>query len=81
MLGRKATELEFDLVAYPYETDTFLRDGHDEPRLPALEAVVRLAALGMLSIAPRTIMPATGNGPALTHHQKKALETWIYGRH
>ncbi|KAJ9607787.1 hypothetical protein H2200_007866 [Cladophialophora chaetospira] len=80
-LGRKSTELEFDLLAYPYGNDIFPRNNRDEPQLPALEGLVRLAALGMLSIAPHTIMPATGNGRAVTHHQKKAVQKWIRERH
>jgi hypothetical protein len=80
-LVKKSTELEFDLLAYPYETDIFPRNTRDEPELPALEGVVRLAALGMLSVAPHTIMPATGNGRALTYHQKRAVEKWMLERH
>jgi len=79
-IGRKSTELEFDLLSYPYENDIFPRNSRDEPQLPAMEGVVRLAALGMLSIAPHTIMPAAGNGRALTHHQKKAVQKWIRER-
>ncbi|KIW66344.1 hypothetical protein PV04_05680 [Phialophora macrospora] len=81
ILVKKSTELEFDLLAYPYETDIFPRDARDEPQLPALEGVIRLAALGMLSVAPHTIMPATGNGRALTYHQKRAIEKWVLERH
>lgn len=81
ILGRKSTELEFDLLAYPYETDIFPRSSRDEPQLPVLEGVVRVAALGMLSITPHTIMPATGNGRALTHHQKKIVQRWMRDRH
>lgn len=77
ILSRKATELEFDLLAYPYEFISFPRNSRNEPQLPALEGLVRLAALGMLSISPHTIIPATGNGRAITHHQRKALDTWL----
>ncbi|EXJ69063.1 uncharacterized protein A1O5_07998 [Cladophialophora psammophila CBS 110553] len=77
-LRKKATELEFDLLAYPYETDIFPRNNENEPEIPALEGIIRLAALGMLSIAPHTIMAPTGLGRALTHHQKGAFEKWLH---
>ena len=76
-LRKKAIELEFDLVAYPYDNEAFLQKSGDQPEIPLLEEIVRLAALGMLSIAPHTIMPATGNGRAITHYQKRALEKWL----
>ncbi|EXJ90570.1 hypothetical protein A1O1_03673 [Capronia coronata CBS 617.96] len=76
-LRQKATELEFDLLAYPYETEDFYLEHSAEPQLPALEAVVRLAALGSSSIAPHTVMPSTGLGRALTHHQKRAIQQWL----
>ena len=80
ILTRKAIELEFDLLAYPYQIETLPRGSDDEPKLPAFEALVRLVSLGMLSISPHTIMPATGNGRALTHHQRKALELFLNDR-
>ncbi|KIY00547.1 uncharacterized protein Z520_03210 [Fonsecaea multimorphosa CBS 102226] len=77
-LRKKATELEFDLLAYPYEMDIFRRNSNtNEPEIPALEGVIRLAGLGMLSIAPHTILASTGLGRALTHHQKAAFEKWL----
>ncbi|OCT51016.1 hypothetical protein CLCR_08649 [Cladophialophora carrionii] len=81
ILVKKSTEAEFDLLAYPYEADAFPRNARHEPELPALEGIVRLAALGMLSVAPHTIMPAAGNGRALTHHQKRAVEKWVLEQH
>jgi hypothetical protein len=80
-VARKAVELEFDLLSYPYEVEELPRDSRDEPQLPALEAVVRLAAFGMMSIVPYNILPAAGNGRALTQHQKKALEVLVGKRH
>ncbi|OAL39358.1 hypothetical protein AYO20_01228 [Fonsecaea nubica] len=76
-LRRRATELEYDLLAYPYETEIFSRNSDNEPEIPALEGVVRLAGLGMLSVAPHTILAASGIGRALTHHQKKVFEKWM----
>ncbi|ETI27465.1 hypothetical protein G647_09655 [Cladophialophora carrionii CBS 160.54] len=81
ILVKKSTEAEFDLLAYPYDADAFPRNARHEPELPALEGIVRLAALGMLSLAPHTIMPAAGNGRALTHHQKRAVEKWVLEQH
>ncbi|OAP59931.1 hypothetical protein AYL99_04933 [Fonsecaea erecta] len=78
ILRKKATELEFDLLAYPYESDIFRRDSNNEPEIPALEGMLRLAGLGMLSIAPHTILAPTGLGRALTHHQKGAVEKWLH---
>ncbi|EXJ81023.1 hypothetical protein A1O3_07311 [Capronia epimyces CBS 606.96] len=79
-LDRKATELEFDLLAYPYKFDSFHGEYATEPQLPPLEAVVRLAALGFLSFTPHTIFPPTGLGRALTHHQKRAFKRWLQAR-
>jgi hypothetical protein len=77
-VGKTGTILEFDMLAYPYDNETlFPRDQHDKPQLCALEAVVRLAALGMLSVAPYSILPGAGNGRAVTHHQKAALERFM----
>jgi len=80
ILRQKATELEFDLLAYPYETDEFGWDDRREPLIPAFEAIIRLAALGFLSFTPHTILPSTGLGRALTHHQKRAIEKWLNGK-
>ncbi|KIX02390.1 uncharacterized protein Z518_08331 [Rhinocladiella mackenziei CBS 650.93] len=77
VLQRKAIELEYDLLAYPYESNAFRQDRDKEPLLPSLEGVVRLAVLGFLSFTPHTIMPPTGLGRALTHHQKRAVEAWL----
>lgn len=76
-LRNKATELEYDLLAYPYAMTAFRQNENNEPQIPALEAVVRLAALGLLSFAPHTIMPSTGLGRALTYHQRRAVEEWL----
>ncbi|KAJ4568564.1 hypothetical protein HRR85_005735 [Exophiala dermatitidis] len=75
-LRQKATELEFDLLAYPYQGQG--NNEHDgEPHLPSFQTVVRLAALGFLSFAPHTILPSTGLGRALTHHQQRAVQQWL----
>ncbi|KAL2417566.1 hypothetical protein ABEF95_012303 [Exophiala dermatitidis] len=75
-LRQKATELEFDLLAYPYQGQG--NNEHDgEPHLTPLQAVVRLAALGFLSFTPHTILPSTGLGRALTHHQQRAVQQWL----
>ncbi|KEF59807.1 uncharacterized protein A1O9_04655 [Exophiala aquamarina CBS 119918] len=79
-LNRKATELEYDLTAYPYETSLFERDHNNQPIIPALENMVRLASLGLLAIAPHAILPSTGSGRATTHHQKRAFEDWLRER-
>ncbi|KIW32885.1 uncharacterized protein PV07_04398 [Cladophialophora immunda] len=78
-LRKKATELEYDLLAYPYATTIFPRNSANEPEIPALERIIRLAGLGMLAIAPHTILASTGLGRALTHHQKGALDKWLHG--
>lgn len=80
-LNQKGTELEYDLVVYPYETATFERDQSDEPVVPVLEAVVRLAALGIITTTPHTIHPSSGSGRAVTHHQKRAFQRWSRQRH
>ncbi|KAI1618623.1 hypothetical protein EDD37DRAFT_647414 [Exophiala viscosa] len=80
ILRQKATEFEFDLVAYPYESPAFPRERNGEPLIPPLERVVRLAALGLMQFAPHTILPATGVGRALTQHQKRATEAWLYAK-
>lgn len=77
MLHHKAIELEHDLVSYPYDTPDFFVHGHDEPSVPPLERVIRMAALGFMSFAPHTIMPSTGLGRAMTCHQKDAVESWL----
>lgn len=79
-LNRKATELEYDLTAYPYETTIFERDHDNKPVIPALENVVRLAGLGLLAVAPHAILPSTGSGRATTHHQKCAFQDWLRER-
>lgn len=79
-LRQKSTELEFDLLSYPHETATFLQGHGTEPRLPPLEAIIRLAALGFLSFAPHTVIPPSGLGRALTHHQKRAVQVWLKQR-
>jgi len=79
-LNQKATELEHDLTAYPYETTIFARDHDNKPLIPALENVIRLAGLGLLAVAPHAILPSTGSGRAITHHQKRALQDWFKGR-
>jgi hypothetical protein len=61
ILNRKATELEYDFVAYPYQSTAFPRNGGNEPVLPALEAMVRLAGLGLLSVANNTNNTNIGN--------------------
>jgi hypothetical protein len=78
VLTQKAVELEHDLLAYPYEDETLPQNSDGDPVLPAFESLIRLAALGMLSIAPHTIMPSTGNGRALTHHQRRALDLLMF---
>jgi hypothetical protein len=80
-LNQKATELEHDLMAYPYETTIFERDHDNEPLVPALEGVVRLATLGLLSRTPHSIMPSCGAGRAITHHQKRAFQKWLKQKH
>ncbi|KAK7900426.1 hypothetical protein LTR67_002708 [Exophiala xenobiotica] len=79
-LRQSAVELEYDLVAYPYDIPDFFFDGEKEPTIPTLESVIRTAALGFMSLAPHTIMPSTGLGRALTHHQKRATEAWLRER-
>lgn len=81
ILREKATEFEFDLVAYPYESLAFPRGSDDQPLIPPLERVIQLAALGLMQIAPHTIMPSTGLGRALTQHQKRAIEAWLSEKH
>ncbi|KAK5056015.1 hypothetical protein LTR84_012566 [Exophiala bonariae] len=76
VLNRKGTELEYDLVAYPYEIEVFERDKTNEPVLPALEGMIRLAGLGLLTTAPHSILPSSGSGRAITHHQKRAFQKW-----
>jgi hypothetical protein len=78
VLTHKAVELEHDLVAYPYEDERFPQNSNGDPELPPFESLIRLAALGMLSLAPHTIMPSTGNGRALTHHQRRALDLLMF---
>jgi len=77
ILYRKATELEYDYVAYPYQSIAFRHNSGKEPTLSALEAVVRLAGLGLLSTTPHTILPSSGAGRSITHHQKRAVERWL----
>ncbi len=80
ILRQSAVELEYDLVAYPYDIPEFFFNGDQEPTIPTLESVIRTAALGFMSLAPHTIMPSTGLGRALTHHQKRATEAWLRDR-
>lgn len=80
ILRKKATELEFDLLAYPYENPAFPPDECNEPQMPALEAIIRVAALGLLQISPHTIIPATGLGRALTRHEIRVTDRWLRER-
>ncbi|KIV84805.1 hypothetical protein PV11_00562 [Exophiala sideris] len=80
ILRQKATEFEYDLVAYPYETFAFSHDRNGEPMIPPLERIVRLAALGLMQFAPHMVIPSTGIGRALTQHQKRATEAWLYAK-
>ncbi|KIW19827.1 hypothetical protein PV08_00402 [Exophiala spinifera] len=78
MLSHKATEVEYDLVSYPYDNpDFFVHGDNAEPFVPPLERVIRMAALGFRSFAPHAIMPSTGLGRATTCHQKDAVESWL----
>lgn len=65
ILIRKAIELEYDYVAYPYQSTAFRHNSDSEPLLPAFEAVVRLAGLGLLSTMPHAILPSSGSGRAI----------------
>ncbi|KAK5202651.1 hypothetical protein LTR41_011604 [Exophiala xenobiotica] len=78
ILIRKAIELEYDYVAYPYQSTAFRHNSDSEALLPAFEAVVRLAGLGLLSTMPHAILPSSGPGRAITHHQKRAVERWLH---
>lgn len=75
-LNQKGTELEYDLVAYPYETKVFERDKANEPVIPALERMIRLAGLGLLTTTPHSILPLSGSGRAVTYHQMRAFQAW-----
>ena len=79
MFRCKYHELHQDLLSYVYDVFPCTED---EPSallvpVPALEQVIRLALLGMISNTMVVAHPATGLGRALTHHQKNALE--FYG--
>ncbi len=79
-LRQKALEIEFDLLAYPHKVPDFASGGDSTGKLPvppALERVVRLAALGLLSRVPHVVMPSSGLGRALTCYQKDALAAWL----
>jgi hypothetical protein len=77
LLSRKATELEHDLVAYPFQSPEFFHDGDKEPTIGPLEAIVRVAALGLLQITPSTILSSSGVGRALTDHHRSAIDKWL----
>lgn len=78
IVRQKATEAEFDFLEYVYQTPAFDPPApNNDPVVPALEQVMRLAALGFLSFAPHTILPASGLGRALTQHQKRAMKAWL----
>jgi hypothetical protein len=77
-LRQKSLETEFDLLAYPFDIPAFSPPGdRKEPVLPALERVVRLAALGFLSRTPHVVMPSSGLGRALTRYQQDAVTAWL----
>lgn len=80
ILNRKAIELEYDYVDYACDGEDAHESRspstHPQPTLPPLEAVIRLAGLGVCSILPHTILPSSGSGRAATQHHKQAIERW-----
>ena len=69
----KTHELEFDILSYVY--DVFPCSGAEPPTIivPALEQIIRMAILGILSTIAAAVHPAVGLGRALTYHQKNAF--------
>ena len=73
----KSYELHQDVLGYVYDIFWQSENDGDALLVPALEQVVRLAILGMISALVTVVQPATGLGRALTSHQKNALD--LYG--
>jgi len=77
VLRRKAVELQHDLLSYPSNTISPVADTLQDVSIAPLEAVVRLAMLGLLTIVPHRLLPWSGVSRALSRHQMAALKQWM----